>query len=65
MVSIRQRHAVTQLFKGRQSSLERMSEYFSERGDGSHPRREFLLYGVGGCGKTQIALKFVDDFEER
>ncbi len=64
-VPIRARHAVTPLFKGRQKILERLSEYFSARGDGGHPRREFLLHGVGGCGKSQIALKFAEDYEER
>ncbi len=65
IVSIKQRHAVTPLFKGRQQILERLSEYFNERGDGGHPQRKFLLYGVGGCGKSQIALKFAEDFEDR
>jgi primosomal protein N' len=65
IVSIKQRHAVTALFKGRQHILERLSAYFSERGDGGHPRREFLLHGVGGSGKSQIALKFAEDFKDR
>jgi Cdc6-like AAA superfamily ATPase len=25
----------------------------------------FVLYGLGGSGKTQIALKFAQDFRER
>jgi Cdc6-like AAA superfamily ATPase len=65
IVSIKQRHAVTPLFKGRQKILERLSEYFSKRSDGGHPQREFLLYGVGGCGKSQIALKFAENFGDR
>ena len=48
------------LFTGRGDYLERLSAYFSPRAD-SHPRRLFLLYGVGGIGKTQISLKFAEE----
>jgi len=48
------------LFTGRQRYLERLRQYFDLR-DSSRPRRAFLLYGIGGAGKTQICLKFVED----
>jgi hypothetical protein len=62
---IKPRHAVTALFKGRQKILERLSEYFVDRGNGGHPRREFLLHGMGGSGKSQIALRFAEQCEGR
>ena len=45
------------LFTGRGDYLEKLHAYFSPRDD-SCPRRLFLLYGVGGIGKSQISLKF-------
>ncbi|KAJ7809310.1 hypothetical protein B0H13DRAFT_2479113 [Mycena leptocephala] len=42
---------------GRQDILEKMDEYFS-RDIGE--RHTYVLHGLGGSGKTQIALKFLD-----
>jgi hypothetical protein len=56
---------VTALFKGRQGILERLDAYFGPRASGERHRREFLLYGMGGSGKSQIALKFAEAYEER
>jgi hypothetical protein len=46
------------LFTGRDVYLERLRDYFhsSIRGE----RKTFLLYGLGGIGKTQICLKFIE-----
>ncbi len=63
--SIKPRHAISPLFKGRQLYLEQLSTFFESRGEGGHPRQEFLLHGLGGAGKSQIALKFAEDCEER
>lgn len=49
---------VTRLFTGRTDILRTMSAYFQNC---RSPRREFLLLGIGGVGKTQIALKFADN----
>ncbi|KAM7193524.1 FabD/ lysophospholipase, partial [Rhypophila sp. PSN 637] len=51
------------LFTGRTEILERLSVFFSKREGNTGPRREFLLYGMGGVGKTQIALKFKQTME--
>lgn len=57
----------TKFFTGRGEILEKLSLFFSKRENNLVPRREFLLYGMGGVGKTQIALKFrqLMDAEER
>jgi hypothetical protein len=56
---------VTALFKGRQKILEQLDRYFCPRAGGVHRWREFLLYGMGGSGKSQIALKFAELSEHR
>jgi hypothetical protein len=53
-----------ELFTGREVCLEKLRRYFVPR-DKSRPRRSFLIYGMGGAGKTQIALKFVEENSER
>ncbi|KAJ7770434.1 acyl transferase/acyl hydrolase/lysophospholipase [Mycena metata] len=47
----------SQIFRGRQDILDKMHEYFSGDIQGRHA---YVLYGLGGSGKTQIALKFLD-----
>jgi hypothetical protein len=49
-----------ELFTGREHYLDILRQYFVPR-DKSRPRRSFLVYGMGGAGKTQISLKFVED----
>ncbi|KAF8598134.1 FabD/lysophospholipase-like protein [Ceratobasidium sp. AG-I] len=45
-------------FTGREDILERMRGYFFDASPTE--RRLFVLCGLGGAGKTQLALKFVD-----
>ncbi|KAJ7798552.1 hypothetical protein B0H14DRAFT_32821 [Mycena olivaceomarginata] len=47
----------TQMFQGRQDILAKMVEHFS-RNIGE--RHVYVLHGLGGSGKTQIALKFLE-----
>jgi len=50
------------LFQGRKAELERLKDYFKPRANGEPPsRRSLLLHGMGGIGKTQICLKFVEE----
>ena len=44
-------------FTGRQDVLSQMREFFF---NGSQKQHVFVLYGLGGAGKTQIALKFIE-----
>lgn len=46
----------TQHFVGRKEELSKMNETF--RGDGSH-RKTIVLQGLGGVGKTQLAVAFI------
>jgi len=48
-------------FTGRENYLRDLVAFFKPRSDDDIPsRRDFLLYGMGGVGKTQICLKFVE-----
>ena len=45
-------------FTGRDEYLQTLRDYFSS-GTGEK-RKSFLLHGLGGMGKTQICLKFIE-----
>ncbi|KAF8329215.1 hypothetical protein F5887DRAFT_1287803 [Amanita rubescens] len=45
-------------FVGRDEYLQRMKDHFSPHDEGK--RKSFLLYGLGGIGKTQICLRFLE-----
>jgi hypothetical protein len=48
-------------FTGRKGDLTKLRTYFSAESDGPLRRKSFLLYGMGGIGKTQICLRFVEE----
>ncbi|KAM6503313.1 hypothetical protein JOM56_000256 [Amanita muscaria] len=50
------------LFTGRDRYLQVLNNYFSRKRDSE--RKKFLLYGMGGIGKTQICLKFIEQYGE-
>jgi RecA-family ATPase len=45
-------------FLGRQMILDKMHQYFNQNLGKQHVH---VLYGLGGAGKTQIALKFIEE----
>ncbi|KAJ7144745.1 hypothetical protein C8R43DRAFT_563088 [Mycena crocata] len=47
----------SRIFEGRTGILNQMQDFFSTDSDN---QRIFLLHGLGGAGKTQIALKFIE-----
>jgi Holliday junction resolvasome RuvABC ATP-dependent DNA helicase subunit len=53
------------LFTGRQDFLNALEEFFTDQGPRQHLRREYLLFGMGGAGKTQIALKFAESHQQQ
>ena len=48
-------------FTGRRDYLTKLRDFFSAESDGPLRRKSFLLYGMGGIGKTQICLKFTEE----
>ncbi|KAJ7651117.1 P-loop containing nucleoside triphosphate hydrolase protein, partial [Roridomyces roridus] len=52
----------SQIFQARKEILDKMQQYFSQD---NNKRRVFVLHGLGGSGKTQIALKFVESCNEQ
>ncbi|KAJ7668844.1 hypothetical protein B0H17DRAFT_219425 [Mycena rosella] len=48
----------TRIFHGRQTILQEMHQYFNQN---TGKQDIFLLHGLGGGGKTQIALKFIEE----
>ena len=41
--------------------LQRLKDVFSSNTGG---QRKFLLHGLGGIGKTQICLKFIEKYSD-
>ncbi|KAJ7762591.1 hypothetical protein B0H16DRAFT_1368814, partial [Mycena metata] len=48
--------APSRIFHGRQNILDKMDRYFTQESEKQHI---YVLHGLGGAGKTQIALKFI------
>ena len=55
------------LFTGRDDILERMDRCFSDEPSSvvMDVQRIFVLFGLGGAGKTQIAWRFVQKYRNR
>ncbi|KAJ4859764.1 tetratricopeptide repeat domain-containing protein [Trichoderma breve] len=50
-------------FIGRADYIDRIAAFFQPRRNDEPPgRREFLLHGPGGFGKTQICLRFAEEY---
>ena len=54
----------TPLFTGRSGILSKLEKFFVRRRSKTYLRREFLMYGMGGAGKTQVSLKFAETNED-
>ncbi|KAJ6524252.1 hypothetical protein DFH09DRAFT_1189705 [Mycena vulgaris] len=48
----------TRIFQGRQTILDKMNQYFTQS---KGVQKIFLLHGLGGAGKTQTGLKFIQE----
>ena len=51
-------------FTGRTEVIAKLKEHFLNTSDSAQKRKLFLLYGMGGIGKTQICLKFVEEMSD-
>ena len=60
-----QRPNSSALFTGREDVLRRLMDHFAPQGQVDGSRKSFLLHGIGGIGKTQICLKFVEEMAGR
>ena len=45
-------------FTGRKEILDKMCQYFD---NGHNDQHVFVLHGLGGSGKSQLAFKFLDN----
>ncbi|KIK52010.1 hypothetical protein GYMLUDRAFT_265641 [Collybiopsis luxurians FD-317 M1] len=54
-------------FTGREDVLSELENYFSPQSSitQSYNGKIFVLYGMGGAGKTQTALKFIQTLQQR
>ena len=51
-------------FTGRADIIAILKSHFSNVNDSVQKRKYFLLYGMGGIGKTQISLKFIEEMSD-
>ena len=51
-------------FTGHTEVIAILKRLFSNANDSAQKRRFFLLYGMGGIGKTQICLKIVEEMSD-
>jgi len=53
-------------FTGRTEIIAKLKEHFlTSPNDQAQKRKYFLLYGMGGIGKTQICLKFMEEMSNQ
>jgi len=59
-------HPVNTHFTGRQDIRQRLfNDLIRDRRMNSKEQQRYVLYGLGGSGKTQVCLKFVEDHRHR
>jgi hypothetical protein len=51
----------SRIFQGRQTILDALHQFFAQD---TQKQKIYVLYGLGGAGKTQIALKFIEESTE-
>ena len=51
-------------FTGRTEVIAKLERHFSNADGSARKRKYFLLHGMGGIGKTQICLKFVEEMSD-
>ena len=51
-------------FTGCTEVIAKLGRHFSNTDDSAQNRKFFLLYGMGGIGKTQVCLKFIEEMSD-
>jgi len=51
-------------FTGRTEVIAALKKHFFDTNNSAQKRKSFLLYGMGGIGKTQICLKFIEGMSD-
>jgi Holliday junction resolvasome RuvABC ATP-dependent DNA helicase subunit len=51
-------------FTGQREVIAKLKRHFSNTNESAQKRMFFLLYGIGGIGKTQICLKFIQEMSD-
>ena len=64
-VPLTQRPNSSPIFTGRQDVFDKLKKIFSYKGTSRMSRHSCLLWGMGGIGKTQICLKFVEEMSDK
>jgi Holliday junction resolvasome RuvABC ATP-dependent DNA helicase subunit len=65
-IALKPRPHLVKNFVGREDVLEAMRRtHFTERSRNDQSPAVTVLFGLGGAGKTQTALKFALEFEEK
>ena len=65
-IALKPRPSLVKNFVGREDILESMRRtHLTERSTDSQDPAVTVLYGLGGAGKTQTALKFALEFEQK
>ena len=62
VVQYKIRPPLTPMFVGRVDYLQRIGAFFAQPLANARRRKAFLLHGIGGVGKTQICLKFIEEY---
>jgi len=60
-IQFKPRASSSAIFIGREDYLAKLRSFFTAQPNEPWRRKSFLLYGMGGIGKTQICLKFIED----
>ncbi|TVY42073.1 Nephrocystin, partial [Lachnellula occidentalis] len=60
-------HTVSPFFTGRKQTLQTLKETFcgDDENSGRSEHRRFVIYGMGGAGKSEVCLKFAHENRER
>ena len=61
----KERPGASPKFTGRKLYLDHLNEFFSIPASPHQTNRVFLLWGMGGAGKTQVCLKFAEICQDR